>query len=135
MTTLLLFTPYCLTTIGLISLFCLCSAALAYVVNACRANNDPEKRDYDPAAIILAPLTWPFFAIVRILVFIVVLVMDMLVFTFIFMLFILMVFFRRKPIILEWLKKVMLKVGTKLLDANTFLLRGFIGRTVSTASP
>jgi hypothetical protein len=130
--TTLLFILYC---IPIISLICLICAAYAYAVNARRADTDPEKRDYDPAAIFLAPFTWPFFAIVRILLFIVVLITDLIVFTFILLLFILMVLFRRKPIILEWLQKVMLKVGNKLLEANTFLLRGFLGRTASPAAP
>ena len=128
MTTLFLFIPFCFPTIGVISISCLLSAAYAYLVNARRAPDDPAKRDYEPSAILLAPITWPFLTAVRILAFIVLLALELFIFTILLLLFVIAVIMIRKPFFLEWLKKVMLKLGTKLLEVNTFLLRGFFGR-------
>ncbi|HET6824016.1 MAG TPA: hypothetical protein VFH34_15300 [Anaerolineales bacterium] len=35
--------------------------------------------------------------------------------------------FVRKPFILEWLKKLAVTIGDKLLEANTLLIRLFLG--------
>jgi hypothetical protein len=94
-------------------------AGYAYRVNAKRSTDDPEKRDYHPAAIILAPLTWPFFLSGLILLF----VIRALLYGIFLILFTIALVVIRKPFILAWLDKIAKTVGNKLLKVNSFLAR------------
>src|SRR5512140_3031311 len=82
-------------------------AAYAYSVNARRADDDPQKQDFHPLAILLAPLTLPFFAFVSIVVFI----LRALLFGVILILFAAALIFSREPVIFRWLGRKLLAMG------------------------
>jgi hypothetical protein len=105
---------YCLLTIA--------CAGYAYRVNARYPSDDPRKRDYEPAAIILAPFTVPFFIILSIVIFI----LKALLYGLLLILFIAALIFVREPFIFKWLHKVAVFIGNKLLAANTMLIRLFL---------
>lgn len=90
----------------------------AYWVNAQRADSDPQKRDFHPLAIFLAPVTLPFFLITLLLVFL----LRAVLFGAILILFVFLLVFAHEPVILKWLLKKALAFGNKLLEVNTALL-------------
>jgi hypothetical protein len=96
-------------------------AAYAHTVNAHRADDDPQKRDFHLLAIFLAPITLPFFGIVAIGVFI----LRTLLFAVILILFVAALIFSREPVIFRWLGKKVLAIGNLLLELNTALIRLF----------
>ena len=100
------------------ALLAVACAAYAYSVNARRADDDPQKRDFHPLAILLAPITLPFFAFVSIVVF----VLQALLFAVILVLFVAALIFSREPVIFRWLRRKVLAIGNKLLELNTALI-------------
>jgi len=94
-------------------------AGYAYRVNAKRPADDPKKRDFHPAAIILAPFTWPFLLFAWIVFF----MFKTLLYGVFLILFTIALLAFRKPLLLMWLDKIARKVGDKLLEANTFLIK------------
>ena len=56
---LLSYNSYLCNGILLFMLFILACAGYAYSVNSRRPASDPKKKDIHPAAILLAPVTWP----------------------------------------------------------------------------
>ena len=108
----------CLKGYLLLSLIFVAFSAVAYRVNAKREASDPEKKEFNPAAVILAPL-WPFFLIMSISLFI----LRVLVQTIFLILFTIALVAFRKPFLLTWLQKVIVKIGNKLLLANTYLIK------------
>ena len=109
----------CFIVIALISVLC---TAYAYHVNSKRQNDDPKKRHYHPLAVLFAPLTFPVFIILYTLL----LLLKVVLFGMFIVLFTFALIFLRKPIILEGLKKIALKIGNRLLDANMLLVRIFV---------
>jgi hypothetical protein len=99
-------------------------ARYAYRVNAQRPAGDPKKRNYNKGAILLAPFTWPFFLFASLTIFILRVFLYM-VFLVLFTVALLAI---RKPFLLIWLDKVASKIGNKLLEANTFLLKVVFGK-------
>jgi hypothetical protein len=100
-------------------LFCFSCAGYAYRVNARRPADDPKKRNFHPAAIFLAPITWPLFALGRFSL----LVIKALLYGIFLILFTISLIILQdisEPI---WLEKMFLKIGNKLLEANTLLTR------------
>ncbi|HJR80920.1 MAG TPA: hypothetical protein VJ821_12665 [Anaerolineales bacterium] len=95
----------------------------AYYVNSKRPDHDPKKKDYHPVAILLAPVTFPFLIIVSVSLFI----LRVITYGVFMVLFIFALIFIRKPFILEWLKKKAMTIGNLLLEANTVLIRLFLG--------
>lgn len=94
----------------------------AYYVDAKRLDDDPQKKNYRPLALLLAPITLPLFVILYVsLLFLRVVGYGVFIALFPFALI-----FIRKPFILEWLKKIALKIGNLLLEANTSLIRIFL---------
>jgi O-antigen ligase len=91
----------------------------AYIVNVRRDADDPKKRNYSSHAILIAPFTAPFLLMFAIFLFI---LRALLFFVFIVVFTVALVVFR-KPFILEWLRKIALKIGEPLLKANTYLIR------------
>jgi len=91
----------------------------AYIVNARRDSNDPKKRDYDLSAILIAPFTAPFLLIFAVFL----LILRALLFFVFIVVFTIALIVIRKPFILEWLRKISLKIGEPLLKANTYLIR------------
>lgn len=104
-----------------LALFFIACTGYAYLVNAGRPDDDPKKKDFHPAAIILAPITLPLFTLgwislfaIRVLfygLFLIVSLVGLVVF--------------RKPFLFIWLDKIGTKVGNKLLEANMLLIRLF----------
>lgn len=107
--------------VGLILLVLVCTG-YAYYANSKRSDDDPKKKDYQPVAIILAIITFPF-VIVLSISFYLLRVVTYGVFLF---LFILALIFIRKPFILVWLRKAATAVGDALLEANMILVRLFL---------
>lgn len=103
----------------LIVVIIMASMSYAYVVNERRDVNDPKKRSYSSHAILIAPFTAPFLLLFAVFLFI---LRALLFFLFIVVFTIALVVIR-KPFILEWLRKIALKIGEPLLKANTYLIK------------
>ena len=110
----------CFIVVTLLTVTC---SSFAYFVNSRRLDADPKKKNYHPFAIIFAPITLPLLIISSVIFFILRMVtygVFMVIFTF-------ALIFIRKPFILEWVRKLALTIGDKLLEANTLLIRLFLG--------
>lgn len=105
----------------LISLGIYLCAGYVYRVNARRKAEDPEKRDYHPAAVPLSLASWPLLVPMMIILF----VLRALAYGVFLVLFTVTLVVIRKPFLLVWLMKAATKIGTMLLSANTFLIRVF----------
>jgi hypothetical protein len=111
-------------------LLILACAAYAYYVNAQRANDDPQKRDFHLVAILLAPVTWPFFILASILIFL----LRTLLFGAALILFMLALIGIRETTILKRLRRKVLSFGNKLLEANTALIKLWTPRAMRSRS-
>jgi hypothetical protein len=99
--------------------FCISCAGYAYRVNAKLPADDPKRKNYHPAAIFLAPITWPLFA----LGWLSLLTIKALlygIFLILFTIFLIVFQDISEPI---WLEKMFIKIGNMLLKANTILTR------------
>jgi hypothetical protein len=97
--------------------FFIACAGYAYHINAKRAVDDPKRKNYHPAAIFLAPITWPLFA----LGWLSLLTIKALLYGIFLILFAISLVVLQdisEPI---WLEKMFIKIGNKLLEANTLL--------------
>ena len=106
-------------------------AGYAYRINARRPDDDPKKRDFHPAAIFLAPFTWPFFLFAWIVFF----VFKALIYGIFLILFTVALLAFRKPFLLIWLDNTFTRIGDKLLEANTFLIRIVFGDWGNNSQP
>lgn len=131
----MLFTPpynlYLYKVILWISLLVLGCTSYAYLINARRPNDDPQKRDFHPAAIFLAPFTWPLF----LLAFISIFILRALLYGIFLILFAIALVAIRQSFLLIWLHKMALYIGNKLLEANTFLIKAAFGDRGGGAQP
>ena len=116
---LFFYVNYCCPVFILLSLIVWACAGYSYRVNAKRPADDPKKRDFHPAAIILAPFIWPFLLFAWIVFF----MSKTLLYGVFLILFTIALLAFRKPFLLMWLDKIARKVGDKLLEANTFLIK------------
>ena len=93
----------------------------AYLVNARRAASDPEWRDYNPLAVFLAPVTWPF------LIFggFIVTIIKAVFFGIFLVLFSIVVALFRKPFLWRLIEPLISGIGRRVLKGNTFLIRLF----------
>jgi hypothetical protein len=107
-------------------LFLYACAGYAYRVNAQRAVDDPKKHDYHIGAIFLAPITWILFLLASVTIFI----LRVVFYVLLLILFTISVIAFRKPFLFVWLDKIATKVGNKLLEANTFLIKVVFGKTL-----
>src|SRR5512147_1456298 len=96
-------------------------AWFAYSVNAHRADDDPKKRDFDPLAVVLAPITFPFLFVLAVFIFI----LRTLLFGLILILFAMALIGAREPFIFKWLGRKIIAVGNRLLEVNTLLIKWF----------
>lgn len=117
------FATNCFKGYILISLLILLCTGFVYRVNSKRTADDPQKRDYHPAAIPMS-LAWPLFAVARVLLFI----LKALAYGVVLILFTVALLVIRKPFLFVWLNKAATKIGTMFLRANTFLIRAFFPR-------
>ena len=113
----------CCFSYALLSFIFWVFAGYAYVVNAKRPADDPDKKEFRFGAIFLAPITWPLLLICTVLLFII----KALLYGVFLVLFTIALVVIRKPFLLIWLEKIATYVGTKLLDANTQLIDLFLG--------
>lgn len=94
-------------------------AAYAYYVDTQRTEDDPKKHNYQPLAVVLAPVTVPLFILLSISIFILrALLVGLLLILFPFALIAV-----RETFLFRWLHRVMTSLGNKLLKANTILLK------------
>lgn|SRR5512143_988253 len=96
-------------------------AGYAHSVDAKRADDDPQKRNYPLLAIAFAPITLPFFAIASAVTFF----LMALLFGLILLLFVVALIFAREPVIFRWVRRKALAFGNQLLELNTALIRLF----------
>ena len=115
-------------SIGFILLmaFMLICAGYAYRVNARLAQDDPKKRDFHIGAIFLAPITWILFLLASITIFI----LRVVFYILFLILFTIAVLAFRKPFLFVWLDKIATKIGNKLLEGNTFLIKVAFGKSI-----
>lgn len=107
--------------IGIYLFITLC-AFIAYYVDSRRSEDDPKRKNYHPLAIIFAPVTFPIFLVLFIFLFL----LRVLVYGVFTILFILMLILVRKPFILEPMQKIAIRIGDRLMEANTILVRFFL---------
>ena len=105
----------------LLMLFLIACAGYAYRVNAKLPEGNPKKKNYHPAAIYLAPITWPLFALGWLSLF----TIKALLYGIFLVIFTVGLIAIRKPFLFIWLNKIATKVGNRLLEANTLLIRLF----------
>ena len=106
----------------LLMLVILACAGYAYYINSRRLADDPNKKDFHPLAIFLAPFTWPFFFLAFIFIFI---LRALLYGVFLILITIALIMIRNSFLLL-WLHKIATYIGNKLLEANTFLIKLFL---------
>jgi hypothetical protein len=99
------------------------STAYAYSVNSRRLDDDPKKKDFHPAAIFLATFTWPFFLIAFISIFLI----RAVAYGFFLILFtIFLIISPRESPEPTWLEKTAARIGERLLQVNTLLIKLFL---------
>lgn len=118
------FAYYCLISYFFLSLIILICAGYVYRVNARRTADDPQKRDYHPAAVPLA-IAWPLYALFWTALFI----LKALAYGVFLIFFTIALVVIRKPFIFKLLDKAATKIGTFFLKANTFLIRSLFKNT------
>ena len=118
--------PFCCPGYILLSLILWAFAGYAYRVNANRAADDPQKKDFHPAAVHFVPLTWPALIVFSLLLF-VLRAFFYCIFLFLSLLAIIVI---RKPFIFVWLDKIATYIGNKLLAANTLLIKLALGQPI-----
>lgn len=107
-----------------VMLFCVVCAVYAYRVNSRRHKHDPEKQDFHPLAILLAPITWPFWFLAASAFFLIKVVLySAFLFVVTFALIVV-----RKPFLLSRVQKIATRVGNLLLATNSFLIRTLLGK-------
>ena len=104
-----------------ISLVLFAFMGYAYRVNARRAADDPQKRDYHPLATLLFP-TWPIWILVLFSLFI----LRALAYGVFLVLFTVALVVIRKPFLFVWLEKAATVIGNKLMRANMLIIRLFL---------
>ena len=106
----------------LISLLIGLCVVYAYSIDSQRSEEDSQKKNYPPGAVFFALFTWPIFLIA----FISLLVLRALFYALFLIIFIASLFIvppqYSEP---TWLERMAARIGTKLLDANTLLIKLF----------
>ena len=98
------------------------SALYAYLVDSRRPDEDPEKRNYHPLAIFLAPVTFPLFIVFYTSLFI----LRVITYGVFIVLFIIALILIRQPVFTKRVRKNATTIGDLLLEANTLLIRIFL---------
>ena len=117
---LLLHLPYFCGSLFLITFVVWMSSMYAYRVNARRAADDPNKRNYHPAAIWFS-LLLPLYLVIAIGSFIV----TSLSYGLFLIVFAILLIAIRKPFLIEWVKRIMNKIGDKALESGSRIIRLF----------
>lgn len=95
----------------------------AYDVNARRAKDDPQKRNFHFSAVILIPWLWP----ILIMFSIVIVILRALVYILFLVLTLFLILVIRKPFLLVWLDKIAAILGNQLLEINNYLIKLMFG--------
>jgi hypothetical protein len=119
---LFFYVNYCCPVFILLSLLIWALAGYSYRVNAKRPADDPKKRDFNPGAIFLAPITWPLLLFGYISLFI---IKALAYGVFLILFTVALLVFQKSSI--PWLDNAAAWIGDKLLEANTFLIRMAFG--------
>ena len=117
------YTGYCFLGYILISLIFLLCTGYVYRVNSKPTADDPEKRDYHPAAVPMV-VAWPLYLIGWASLF----VLQALAYGLFLIIFTEVLVAFGKPFLFIWLNKIGTKIGTMFFKANTFLIRAFFPR-------
>ena len=118
--------PYVRNCLLALTIFMIGCAVYAYRVNSRLPQDDPKKREFYFGAIFLAPITWIFFLFASITIFI----LRVIFYILFLILFTIAVLAFRKPFLFVWLDKIATKIGNKLLEANTFLIKAAFGKSI-----
>lgn len=121
-----------------IFLFVSICVVYAYIVNLYRKPDDPKKRDYDPMAILIWPLSLAICIPIwtaAIIVFTLRFILYALWFGCFLIIFTFALITQRKPILLTWLEKLFTKIGDPLLEIGTYLVRTASGAWPSGPQP
>ena len=121
------YTEYICWCVPILTVLAFLSAWVAYRANARRQYADPDKKAFEFSAVWLAPLTWPLLIPLAILLTAIRAIVGILLVG----LFALGVLAIRKPFIISWLEKIALKVGNKLMLANSILIRAILGKPLN----
>ena len=113
---------------GILILTCIATACAvyAYFANSRRPDDDPKKRDFEPAAILLVPFTWPLLLIAFLLLSILRLLffaLRAIAYGIFLVLLTLVLLGKRKPFLFVLIDKIFTSIGNALMEANTFLIR------------
>jgi hypothetical protein len=103
-------------------------AFYAYYVDSKRPDDDPEKKNYHPLAILFAPITFPILAVLSISLFL----LRVLTYGIFVIFFVIAFIFLRKSSTLVQLQKSATGIGDRLMDANSFLVRFFLSPWTNT---
>jgi preprotein translocase subunit SecY len=96
-------------------------AMIAYYFNSKRSDDDPQKKNYHPLAVVLAPITFP----VGIVFYISFFILRVVTYGIFLILFILTLIFLPRPLAEDFYKRGA-GIGGKLLEINTLLVRFFL---------
>ena len=108
--------------IFVISILAVLCAVHAYSINSQRSEDDPEKKIYPLGALLFTFFTWPFFLIA----FLSLLMLRALFYGLFLILFIASLFILQPPFAEPtWLERMAARIGDKLLNANTLLIKLF----------
>jgi hypothetical protein len=86
-------------------------------------DDSPDKRQYHPNAILIAPFTLPFILVIQAMIFVLYVILLSLLFGIFLLVFPFVLIVFRNIGLLEWLMDLFEKLGCVLLRINTFLLR------------
>jgi hypothetical protein len=116
--------PYTYKGYLLLTLLLFLCTAYAYYVNARRAVDDPQKRNFHLGAVFVIPTLWPLLLLASL----VVVIIRALVYSIFLGLTLIAIMVFRKPFILVWLDKIATKIGNQLLEVNNYLIRLMFGK-------
>ena len=104
----------------LLSVFVTACAAQAYAVNAARSQDDPEKKEFRPGALLFVFFTWPILVPAALSLF---LIRALLYGVFIIVFSVFLILMPRVSSEPAWLERKIVRIGNALLEANTFLIK------------
>lgn len=108
----------CLWSYASISLILFVFMGYAYRVDAGRAADDPQRREYHPLVVFLFPI-WPLWIGISLSLF----TLRAITYGVFLVLFTVALIVVRKPFIVVWLEKAAMYIGNRLLRMNTLVVR------------
>ena len=107
----------------IVSILLAACAGYAYSVNSQRSEDDPQKKNYQLGALIFTFFTWPLFLIAFISLFLI----RAVSYGFFLILFtIFLIISPRETSEPTWLEKTAARIGERLLEVNTLLIKLFL---------